>query len=213
LAKDFLRGAGVEIGALDKPMRVPGHVRVLRADRLPTEELRAHYGLPDAVPVDLVCDAQTLESVGSGTQDFVVANHVFEHMENPLLALENWVRVLKPGGVVFMAIPDKRFTFDSDREVTQLSHLLDEWDHPEKVAANRNAHYEEWIRDVEHQEGDVHARLEFLLAIDYSIHFHCWTAHGLIELFSTAAASIAYEIECYKFNQPECIFVLKKRNS
>lgn len=108
-----------------------------------------------------------------------------------------------------MAIPDKRFTFDRDRSVTPLSHLFDERDHPENVTANRRAHYEEWVRNVEHEEGDIQARLEFLLSIEYSIHFHCWTTQGLIELFS-AASPIGYKIECCKFNQPECIFVLKK---
>ena len=135
---------------------------------------------------------------------------VFEHLENPLLALKHWLRVLRPEGVVLMAIPDKRFTFDQERAVTPLSHLLDELSHPEKVSANRSAHYEEWIRDVEHQQGDIQSRKEFLLAINYSIHFHCWTAEGLLELFSTIASTLGYEIECYKFNQPECIFVLKK---
>ncbi len=210
LAKEYLRGEGIEVGALDKPMRVPDGVRVRLCDRLTTEELRAHYGIPEAAPVDFVCDAHTLETVESGTQDFVVANHVFEHMENPLLALQNWVRALKPGGVVFMAIPDKRFTFDRDRQVTPLEHILDEQAHPEKTAANRTPHYLEWIHDVEHEAGDVQARLEFLLAIQYSIHFHCWTATGLMELFSSASSSLGYEIECYRFNQPECIFVLKR---
>ena len=146
----------------------------------------------------------------SGIQDFVLANHVFEHMENPLLALRNWVRVLRPGGIVFMAIPDKRFTFDVDREVTPLAHILDEYEHPEHVDQNRRLHYEEWIRVVEHQQGDIQERLEFLLAISYSIHFHCWTAKELIELF-TSAAWIGYELDCYKSNRPECIFVLKKK--
>lgn len=209
LAKNYLKGTGIEIGALDKPMWVPSGVTVRTVDRLPAEELRAHYGLPEACRVDYVCDAQKLETIPSGSQNFVIANHVFEHMENCLVALENWLRVLQPGGVVFMAIPDKRFTFDKDREVTPFAHVLDEYRDPGKTRASHEAHYLDWIHNVEHEPGDVPARLQFLLDIEYSIHYHCWTSQGLLELF-TSAAFLGFELDCYKFNQPEGIYILKK---
>ena len=209
LAKNYLKGEGIEIGALDKPMRAPAGVRIRTVDRLPSEELRVHYGIPEAAAVDFVCDAQKLETIGSGSQDFVIANHVFEHMENPVAALENWVRVLRPGGFVFMAIPDKRFTFDVDRPVTPLAHVLEEYHDPDKAQANRQAHYVDWIRLVEHTEGDIERRLRFLIDCEYSIHFHCWTGYGLIELFESVS-SIGFELDCYKFNRPEGIFILRK---
>ena len=209
LAKNYLRGEGIEIGALDKPMSAPRGVRIRTVDRLPADELRKHYDLPKAVAVDFVCDAQKLETIQSCSQDFVIANHVFEHMENPIAALENWVRVLRPGGFIFMAIPDKRFTFDVDRPVTPLAHILDEYHDPPKASENRRSHYEDWIRLVEHETGDIEARMAFLLHIEYSIHFHCWTGRELIELFESVS-SLGFELDCYKFNRPEGIFILRK---
>jgi len=210
LARNYLKGEGIEIGALDKPMRAPEGARIRTVDRLPAAELSVHYGLPQAVGrVDYVCDAQKLETIGSASQDFVIANHVFEHMENPIAALENWVRVLRPGGFLFMAIPDKRFTFDVDRPVTPIPHLLEEYHDPLKSEANRRGHYEDWIRLVEHQTGDIEKRLAFLLSCEYSIHFHCWTSHALTELID-AVSWIGFELDCYKFNRPEGIFILRK---
>ena len=209
LARNYLKGEGIEIGALDKPMGAPEGVKIRTVDRLPSDQLASHYNLDAAVPVDYVCDAQKLETIRSGSQDFVIANHVFEHMENPVSALENWVRVLRKGGFVFMAIPDKRFTFDRDRPVTPLAHILEEYHDPKKVEANRRAHFEDWIRLVEHESGDISDRLAFLLRIDYSIHFHCWTGRELLELFGSVSW-IGFELDCYKFSQPEGIFILKK---
>ncbi len=209
LARNYLMGEGIEIGALDKPMRAPKGVKIRTVDRFSTTELRKHYDTLKAVAVDFVCDAEKLEIIDSGSQDFVIANHVFEHMERPVTALENWIRVLRPGGFVFMAIPDKRFTFDVNREVTPLAHLLEEYHDPLKAEANRQGHYEEWIRVVEHPADGMQERLSFLLAIKYSIHFHCWTGRELLELFNTVSW-IGFELDCYKFNKPEGTFILRK---
>lgn len=56
--------------------------------------------------------------------DFIVANHVLEHCENPLGTLENWVDKLSPGGILFITVPDMEKTFDRDRAVTAVEHLL-----------------------------------------------------------------------------------------
>jgi SAM-dependent methyltransferase len=212
LAKNYLHGEGIEIGALDSPLRAPPGVKIRTVDRLPTEELRAHYSFPKAVPVEYVCDAQTLEGIASDSQDFVIANHVFEHMENPVGALENWVRVLRPGGFVFMAIPDKRYTFDVDRTITPLAHILEEYHDPEKLAANRLKHFEEWVRQVEHETSGVEERIAFLMQISYSIHFHCWTGKELCELFESVSW-IGFELDCFKANRPENIYLLRKLGS
>jgi len=211
LASSFIAGSGVEIGALDKPMWTPPNSRVGYVDRLPTDELRKHYNLPLARAVDHVCDAQTLETLPDTSQDFVIANHVFEHMQSPLLALANWLRVLRPMGVLFMAIPDKRFTFDRARPSTTLAHVLGEYHEPDSVKNHRRGHVEEWVRLVEREEDSsrVEARIQFLLDCDYSIHVHAWTGPELASLFA-AVSWLGYEMECYKFNDPECVVILRK---
>jgi predicted SAM-dependent methyltransferase len=52
-------------------------------------------------------DAQFLESIPDAHFNFVHASHCLEHMENPVVALTNWFRVLKPGGHLIITVPDE----------------------------------------------------------------------------------------------------------
>ncbi|MBI4892888.1 MAG: class I SAM-dependent methyltransferase, partial [Acidobacteria bacterium] len=151
LGEQYLTGSGLEIGALSHPLRLPAGVTVRYVDVKSVEQLRAAYGPDlqgiDIVPVDIVTDAHTLSAVPDASQDFVIANQVLEHLENPLLALENFLRVLKPGGIAFLSLPDQRFTFDSARPITPFAHLLD--DYRLGPGQSRETHYREWAALVE----------------------------------------------------------------
>nr|WP_242689179.1 class I SAM-dependent methyltransferase [Pedobacter sp. SYSU D00535] len=59
--------------------------------------------------------------------DFVLSSHCIEHIANPLNALEEWKRILKPGGFVVLVFPDKNFTFDHRRAYTSFEHLLTDY--------------------------------------------------------------------------------------
>ena len=52
-------------------------------------------------------DAQLLKRLDDSTFDFVYSSHTLEHMVNPVLALRNWWRVLKPGGYLILYVPDR----------------------------------------------------------------------------------------------------------
>jgi ubiquinone/menaquinone biosynthesis C-methylase UbiE len=56
----------------------------------------------------LTCDALALPLKG-GTFDAVVAQHVIEHLEDPVLALNEWGRVLRCGGLCVLVTPNRRF--------------------------------------------------------------------------------------------------------
>src|SRR5271154_1009564 len=89
LARRYLAGEGIEIGPLTYPLRVPPGARVRNVDRLSRRELIDAYGgdVPNAewIPeIHIVDDADGLATVADGTVDFVVANHVLEHIEDPI---------------------------------------------------------------------------------------------------------------------------------
>jgi hypothetical protein len=50
-------------------------------------------------------------------------------------------------GFLYLAVPDKRFTFDHDRPITSLEHLIENDENSPEV--DRRAHYEEWVRLVD----------------------------------------------------------------
>jgi SAM-dependent methyltransferase len=190
LAAQFLHGQGLEIGALHLPLPAPRGVRVRYVDRMDVAGLRREYPelrSYDLVEVDVVDDGERLASIGDGSVDFVIANHFIEHTEDPIATLHSHSRVLRPGGVLFLAVPDKRRSFDVERPVTPLAHVVR--DFTEGPAWSRREHFEEWVRSVEHTpERDVTARSGALQAEGYSIHFHVWDPAAFAELLVHARA-------------------------
>ena len=57
--------------------------------------------------------------------DFVISSHVLEHFFDPVKALKEWYRVIKPDGYIFMIIPHKMRTFDRNKKRTSLQELID----------------------------------------------------------------------------------------
>jgi predicted SAM-dependent methyltransferase len=212
IAGRYIHGDGLEIGALHNPLNVPRSARVRYVDRLRVEELRMHYpelGGERLVDVDILDDGEVLATIGDASQDFVIANHFLEHCEDPLAALANMMRVLRPGGVLYLAVPDKRYTFDAARPVTTVDHLLR--DHREGPKASRREHFEEWARLVDGAD-DPTAHATALLERGYSIHYHVWTQAELLELLVVAKRELDldFDVELMAKNQQEVIFVLRR---
>jgi SAM-dependent methyltransferase len=212
VAATFLRGEGIEIGALHQPLPLPGGAKATYVDRMRVADLRGHYpelaDLPLIEP-DVLDDGETLATFADASQDFVVANHFLEHCQNPIAALQTLLRVLKPGGVLFLAVPDRRFTFDVDRPPTPIEHLIRDYtDGPEW---SRRQHFEEWVRLVNKQPEDrVDASVAYLMSIDYSIHFHVWRAVDLLEFIQVFHRFAAFELELFRRNGFESLLILRK---
>lgn len=219
LAEVYIRGEGLEVGAFNSPLPVPEGVKVRYVDIAPAEELEGHVeefrgrerGL-EIVKPDLVDDAQTLATLPDESQDFVIACHIIEHTEDPIGAVGNWLRVLKPGGILFVAIPDKRFTFDVERDATPFEHLLR--DHEDGPAWSRQGHYEEVARLVM-GVGDERKVKEFAEQNQEHVghtHFHVWTQADMFEMFAALRKRVGLEFDVLASAAAgnETIFVLKK---
>jgi len=77
---------------------------------------------------EFIREATDLEGIKNESYDFVVSSHVLEHIANPLKALFEWKRVLKNGGVLLLVIPHKEVTFDHNRPITKLDHLIQNYE-------------------------------------------------------------------------------------
>ncbi|MES2713128.1 MAG: methyltransferase domain-containing protein [Pseudomonadota bacterium] len=132
---------GVEIGPYFNPL-VPKSAGwdVLVLDVFETERLRAMASADPSVaddriaaiePVDLVGPAHRLaelaaeRGIAPGTLDFVVSSHNFEHLPDPVRFLQAVARVLRPGGVLSMAIPDCRYSFDALRPPSTAGAMIE----------------------------------------------------------------------------------------
>jgi ubiquinone/menaquinone biosynthesis C-methylase UbiE len=75
-----------------------------------------------------ILDGSHLDEIADEKYDFLLSSHNLEHIANPLKAVKEWVRVLKPGGFILLVLPDKRFTFDRNRPYTSFSHILSDFE-------------------------------------------------------------------------------------
>jgi hypothetical protein len=102
-------------------------------------------------------------------------------MRNPIGALATWLRVLKPGGHLYLIVPDKRYTFDRKRVRTTLEHVI--LDYLEPSPARDLEHFLDYARFVHDTEGDAAVTLaRQLVAEDYSIHFHTFLPKDMVAI-------------------------------
>ncbi len=72
----------------------------------------------------VIGEGSDLSNVEARSYDFLLSCHSLEHVANPLKALREWKRILKPGGFLILAVPNKESIFDHNRPTTTFSHLL-----------------------------------------------------------------------------------------
>jgi len=132
---DLRRSRGVEIGPLAAPVVSKTESDVLYVDHLDTAALREKYAAdPDIdvdriVPVDAVWGELRLRDcfAGAAPFDYVVASQVIEHVPDMIGWMQEIAEILRPGGRLILAIPDRRYTFDYLRQPTRLNELIDAW--------------------------------------------------------------------------------------
>lgn len=213
VAVRFLCGNGIEIGALDFPLRLPRGAQVLYVDYLDEDGLRKVHnstlsqGRPLVVP-DVVDDGARLDSFTDASLDFVIANHMLEHVEDPIAALEHQLRVLKSGGILYLTLPDARETFDAPRDRTTTEHLLR--DHSEGPHVSRREHYEECAQYIEgHRDEILTERVRQMESEHLHPHFHVWepiTFAGFL-----AILDLPCSLELIQASQGEFLVVLRKQ--
>lgn len=80
-----------------------------------------------AAGMQYLCEATDMKCFQSAVYDFVLASHVLEHIANPILALNEWKRLLRGRGALVLLLPDRTRTFDHRRPVTTMAHLIDDF--------------------------------------------------------------------------------------
>jgi SAM-dependent methyltransferase len=216
IVSQYLKGDGLEIGALHLPLGLPAGANVRYLDYLSVAQQRIRYPeLKDysLAPIHIIDDGEELNSIKDESFDFVVASHIIEHTQNPILSLKNWLRVVKSGGILYLGVPDKRLTFDEKRTPTSIEHLLSDYQNgPEK---SKNGHYKEWAIYVDNVSPDkVDGVAATLAETNYSIHFHVWEPKGFLSFLSYCQNELTFpfELELFQRNESEFICILKKNS-
>ena len=134
-------GLGLEIGAGWCPLapkKEGFRVQVLdycdRKTLVDTWEPRG-ISVEKVEEVDFVWDGRPYtELIGARhVYDWIVGSHVLEHTTDLIGFLNDCDSVLKEDGVLSLAIPDKRYSFDHFRPITGLSRVIDAARNPQKL--------------------------------------------------------------------------------
>ena len=147
----LLSGKGLEIGALHEKAELPAKCQVEYCDAITKEQAMKlfpeikHHKLVD---VKYICnlDEHGLNTFKNDAYDFIILSHVIEHVANPINVVKELFRVIKPGGIVLIAAPDKTYTFDKNRTITPFAHLLAEYKLGVKEVTDE--HYIDFIKNV-----------------------------------------------------------------
>lgn len=141
LAVRYLGGlSGVEIGGSAHnrfPVEAINIDRYAQMDTIYKDEERRLSGR--ALAVDIVAPGDDLP-LEDNSVDFVLASHVIEHFPDPIKALLEWQRVASK--YVFLVVPHRDRTFDSDRELTPVDELVER--HATAFTSDEDKHWSVW---------------------------------------------------------------------
>jgi len=226
LSDRYAYGIGLEIGAYHNPFPLNPYIKnMIYVDKWPYEKLlemrdndpNLGSHIPIA-PVHIIDDGQTLEKIRDQSVDFVVSSHQIEHCFSPLTAIENQLRVLKPGGHLICIVPDHKNLIDQNRKITTLDHLIRDYQFVEEPLYQYEellSHYREYLEVVDGIKDPVHKDQIAIQRIkdNEDIHFHCWDLDTLNKMFMWAQARFIYKFsfEIFVPTPSETFIVLKRK--
>lgn len=121
----------MEIGPLFSPILRRPEANVFYLDHADTDSLRKKYAgdanvpVEAIVPIDIVWNGENLQSCVPFLEfDHVIAAHVCEHVPDLLKWFQELSSVLKPDGELRLIVPDRRFTFDFQRQESDILDVL-----------------------------------------------------------------------------------------
>jgi len=83
---------------------------------------------PGKTGYQYICDATDMQIIPTGKYDFLVSTNTLEHIANPLKAMFEFLRVIKPNGMILLVLPDKDSNFDHLRKITLWDHIKYDYD-------------------------------------------------------------------------------------
>ena len=70
------------------------------------------YRYQDKTGHQYIAEGTKLQAIKNDQYDFVLSCNNLEHIANPIAAVMEWKRVIKPGGAILLVLPNKQANFD-----------------------------------------------------------------------------------------------------
>lgn len=99
----IVSGRGIDVGCGGAKT----HPDAIGVDIIPPGDMGTQASQKGRVSqADIAASGDDLHMFGEGELDYIIARHNLEHYVDPLKTLLEWRRVLKPGGVIGLVLPD-----------------------------------------------------------------------------------------------------------
>lgn len=202
------KGYGLEIGAASSPWPCNINCKVDYTDSYGEKEgCKVGYENKDFVPLSFTASLEDMSSIIKKDYNFIICSHTIEHTPKVIQALKNVYEHLLEGGVFVMAVPHKEYTFDQFRQITTLSHHIEDY---EKYERNRDVlHLIDYLENahIKYQGNTADITLhcsEFLLGGNrYDIHYHTFTEDSFAEIINWFNINVYKWSFCEIFNRLE----------
>lgn len=192
----------LEIGPYFNPIapRAAGF-RTTTLDVFDAAELRRKAAGDPNIPAERIAEIEDVDLVGSAGDladltaarygadhrfDWILSSHNIEHVPDPVRFLAQCAAVLRPGGTLRLAVPDKRFCFDHFRPLTDTSEWLEAFFERRPRPTGWQVFREETLRSAQLADGSgwtpVRRGLELYrewfgpggAVPDHYMDTHCW---------------------------------------
>lgn len=143
-----------------------------------------------------IAEGSSLPMIEDGKYDFLLSCHNLEHLANPLKTLDEWKRVVKEKGYILIVLPHKDLTFDRNRKVTAMAHLIE--DFKTNKQEDDSTHFEEVIslHDLTLDKG-ISDKNELINRVQNNIsnrcvHHHVFNTRLVAEMLNEVSMQIIY---------------------
>ena len=97
--------------------------------------------------VDIIAKGDNIP-LKDNSVDFVFSSHVIEHFYEPVSAINEWLRLVKPGKYVVMVVPHKDRTFDLKKPCTTIEEFENRRREYDKNASYEDRHHSVWTTET-----------------------------------------------------------------
>jgi SAM-dependent methyltransferase len=213
LSLEFASGSGIELAPLASAWPRHDRMNVKYVERYSHAELMKQY--PDIneehlAPIDFFEDARTLPSFKANSQDFVLHSHLLEHSDNPLRSFERWLEVLKVGGVMLGAVPNKDYTFDVDRPLTLFRDLEAAYMGSSLFKVGALYSFFKHVDKMDDQK--ISENIARAMDSDSHVHFPVWDFQTFANFLERAEEVIKfkYDVKSFEKSGGEMLFCLRR---
>lgn len=206
-----LSGTGIEYGPLHRPL-VPKSIYpdARYVDFETREYLVKKYAEDPQVDTNLIPEIDVVTGGKPISQflpphsiDYVVASHVMEHVPDFIGWLEENLVILKPGGRIAVAFPDRRYCFDLKKARTMFSDLVAAW-LEKRTQPTFQQQCDQALNSTVPISAEAVWRGE---TTPENAKLHVERAHG-ISILKKRSRTAYIDCHCWKLSDEECLEIL-----